>query len=55
MTDCEAVQRTLKTLNKTVSEFREADMMIKLKECQGIQTQVYQQATLKGIEFGTNL
>ena len=41
MTDCEAVQRTLKTLNKTVSEFRKADMRRKLKECQGLQTQTY--------------
>ena len=38
MTDCEAVQRILKTLNKTVSEFCEADMRRKLKECQRIQT-----------------
>ena len=42
MTDCEAVQRILETLNKTVSEFCEADMRMKLKEYQGKQTQVYQ-------------
>ena len=42
MTDCEALQRTIETLNRTVSEFREADMKRKLKECQGIRTQAYQ-------------
>ena len=42
MTDCEAVQRTMENLSKTVSEFREADMKKKLKECQGLQTQAYQ-------------
>ena len=42
MTDCEAIQRTIETLNKTVSEFCEADMKRKLKECQGIRTQAYQ-------------
>ena len=42
MTDCEAVQRTMENLNKTVSEFREADMKKKLKECQGLRTQAYQ-------------
>ena len=42
MTDCEAVQRTMETLNRTVSEFCEADMKRKLKECQGIRTQAYQ-------------
>ena len=36
MTDCEAVQRTIKNLAKTISKFREADMRKKLKECQGI-------------------
>ena len=41
MTDCEAVQRTIETLNKTTSEFREADMRRKLKECQVIRTQAY--------------
>ena len=42
MMDCEAVQRTMENLNRTVSEFREADMKRKLKECQGIRTQAYQ-------------
>ena len=42
MTDCEAVQRTMENFNKTVAEFREADMMKKLKECQGLRTQAYQ-------------
>ena len=42
MTDCDAVQRTMENLNRTVSEFREADMKRKLKECQGILTQAYQ-------------
>ena len=42
MTDCEAVQRTMENLNKTVAEFREADMKKKLKECQGLRTQAYQ-------------
>ena len=39
MTDCEAVQRTMENLNKTVAEFQEADMKKKLKECQGLRTQ----------------
>ena len=42
MTDCEAVQCMLETLTKTVSEFCEADMQRKLKECQGIWAQAYQ-------------
>ena len=41
MTDCEAVQRTIETLNRITSEFCEADMRRKLKECQGIRTQAY--------------
>ena len=57
MTDCEAVQRTMENLNRTVSQFREADMKRKLKEYQGIQTQAYNilETILKEIEFGTNL
>ena len=31
MTDCEAVQRTIENLTKTVSEFKEADMKRKFK------------------------
>ena len=42
MTDCEAVQRTIENLSKTISEFREADMRQKLKECQGVWLQAYQ-------------
>ena len=42
MTDCEAVQRTMETLNRIMSEFCEADMSRKLKECQGIRAQAYQ-------------
>ena len=42
LTDCEAVQRTMEVLTKTTSEFREADMRRKLKECQGLRTQAYQ-------------
>ena len=42
MTNCEAVQRTMENINKIVAEFREADMKKKLKECQGLRTQVYQ-------------
>ena len=42
MIDSEAVQRTMENLNKIVSEFCEADMKRKLKECQGIRTQAYQ-------------
>ena len=36
MTNCEAVQRTLENLTRTVSEFHEADMKKKLRECQGV-------------------
>ena len=42
MTDCEAVQRTLETLNKIVSEFLEEDTRRKLKESRGIRVQAYQ-------------
>ena len=42
MTDSEAVQRTMENLAKVTSEFREADMKRKLKECQGIRVQSYQ-------------
>ena len=33
VTNCEVVQRTMDTLNRTVSEFCEADMKRKLNEC----------------------
>ena len=42
MTDCEAVQRTLETLNTITLQFHEAEMRKKLKHCQGIRTQAYQ-------------
>ena len=42
MTDCEAVQRKLETLNRITSELLEAEMRKKLKDCQGIKTQAYQ-------------
>ena len=42
MTECEAVQRAMENLTKTISEFREADKKKKLKECQGIRVQAYQ-------------
>ena len=42
MTDSEAVQRTIENLTRTVSEFREADMRKKLKECQGHRIMSYQ-------------
>ena len=42
MTDSEAVQRTIENLTRTVSEFREADMRKKLKECQDYRIQAYQ-------------
>ena len=42
MTDCEAVQRTMENLAKTISEFRKAHMKRKLKECQGVRMQAYQ-------------
>lgn len=42
MTDCEAVQRTMKNLNRITSEFREAEMRKKLKDCQNVRVQSYQ-------------
>ena len=42
MSDCEAVKRTLETLNRITSEFCEAEMRKKLKDCQDVKTQVYQ-------------
>merc|ERR1711905_16541 len=42
MTDSEAVQRTIENLTQTVSEFREADMRKKLKECQDYRIPAYQ-------------
>ena len=42
MTDCEAVQKTRETIKKTTSEFCEAEMSKKQKDCQGLRTQAYQ-------------
>merc|ERR1712041_11172 len=42
LTDSEVVQRTMEQLAKITQEFREADMRRKLKECQGLRTQTYQ-------------
>ena len=42
MTESEAVQRTMENLTRVVSEFREADMRKKLKECQGYRIPSYQ-------------
>ena len=42
MTDAEAVQRTMETLSKTISEFREAEMRRKLKDCQRVRVMSYQ-------------
>ena len=42
MTDSEAVQRTIENLTRTISEFREADMRKKLKECQSHRIMSYQ-------------
>ena len=42
MMDCETIQRTMENLTKITSEIRTADMMHKLRECQGIQVQSYQ-------------
>ena len=49
MTDCEAVQRTLETLNKSVSQFREADM-----KGYGLKPISISEASSKETEFGTN-
>ena len=42
MSDSEAVQRTMENLTKIISEFREADMRQKLKDCQRFRIQAYQ-------------
>ena len=42
MTESEAVQRTVESLSRVVSEFREADMRKKLKECQNFRIPSYQ-------------
>ena len=41
MTECEAMQQTMERLSWTVSEFHEAEMQRKLRECQGLQIQQY--------------
>ena len=42
MSDSEAVQKTMENLTRIISEFREADMHQKLKNCQKFRTQAYQ-------------
>ena len=42
MSDSEAVQKTMENLTRIISEFREADMCQKLKDCQKLRTQAYQ-------------
>merc|ERR1712243_93487 len=42
MTDCEAVQRTLETLNRITYELHEEEMRKKSKDCQDVRTQAYQ-------------
>ena len=42
MSDSEAVQRTMENLTRIISEFREADMFQKLKDCQKFRTQACQ-------------
>ena len=42
LTDSEAVQRTLETMMKTISEFQEGDMRKKLKKCERVRVMSYQ-------------
>ena len=42
LADSEAIQRTLEVITKTFSEFREADMRKKLRECQQARMMSYQ-------------
>ena len=42
MTDAEVVRRIMETIQKTTTEFREAEMKMKLKECQNIRVRSYQ-------------
>ena len=42
MTDSEAVQKTIENMTRIISEFREADMRQKLKDCQKFRTQANQ-------------
>ena len=42
MTDAEAVRRIMETIQKTTTEFREAEMKTKLKDCQNIRVRSYQ-------------
>ena len=41
-TDAESVSRIIETIQKVTTEFREAEMKTKLKECEGIRTRSYQ-------------
>ena len=42
VSDTEAVQKVMERILKTTAEFREADMWMKLKDCQGVRVRQYQ-------------
>ena len=42
MTDAEAVRRIMEMIQKTTTEFREAEMKTKLKDCQNIRVRSFQ-------------
>ena len=42
ITDAEAVRRIMEMIQKTTTEFREAEMKTKLKDCQNIRVRSYQ-------------
>ena len=42
ISDMEAVQRVMERLLKTQAEFREAEMQMKMKVCQGVRVREYQ-------------
>ena len=42
LTDCDAVQRTMETLNKITAKFWDAEMRNKLNGCQDVRVQSYQ-------------
>ena len=52
ITDPEAVQWTMDTINKTISIFWEADMRTKLKDCLKVQVISYQHQEIK---FGISI
>ena len=43
MSDSDAVQRTMETLQKTISKLRDADMWTELKDCQKVKIMAYKQ------------